>query len=84
MTILLLGRCDRETTARVAEHIDLALDGGARHLTVEVIGRLDDRSGLCALLGRTQTRVAGRCGLLVAHGVPPVDTGPGDGTRAPR
>lgn len=78
VTILLRGRCDRPTTDRVAEHIDCALARGARFLTIEIIGPLAAGEGLCALLGRTQARVADRRGLLVVRGLRPhmLDSGP--------
>ena len=72
VAILLRGRGGAETTARLAEHVDLALARGVRFVTVEIIGSPDvSVEELSELFGRTQTRLEGRRGLLVVRGMGP-------------
>lgn len=71
LTIMLRGRFDAATVACVAEHIDIALGRGVRFLVVEVVGPLTAGHELGELLGRTQSRLADRRGLLVVRGLGP-------------
>lgn len=71
VTIMLRGCFDGAGIGRVGEHVDIALARGARIVTLRVIGPLHAGAGLCELLGRTQTRLTARQGLLTVRGLRP-------------
>ncbi len=90
VTVLLRGRCDAGTARLVGEHLETAIARGTRFLTVEIIGPFEAGRDVYELLGRTQTRLAARRGLLVVRGLrsrgPGARSGAtdtGSSTRAP-
>ena len=69
--VVLGGAVDAAVTRAVGAHLRGLLDGGARHLVLDLsrVGQLDDR--LLALLRRVEVRMAARGGALELTGLTP-------------
>lgn len=69
--IILRGDIDAVAVSRVAAHIGEVRAAGARHLMIDAAAVDSYDQALLDLLGRTQSRLAGRRGMLQVRGLHP-------------